>query len=191
MNNKNRLKMLRKKAKLTLDDVEEQTGIKRGTFSNYENGKTEPNIGTWQQLADFFDVSLSYISGNSNEDDAFEKLDRETQKRIQKDKDELINNSYYNGINNVLSFLEEDVLNDGYGIDSMELISNSVRFARINGKGKDIDIHRFNIRLLSELINTLNLYQLGQSKNSKEEIRKHFTELTNAILENTNKKDTN
>ena len=61
---KNRLKELRNQRKLTLDDIEEKTGIKRGTYSNYENGKTEPKMETWQKLADYFGTSVSYIRGD-------------------------------------------------------------------------------------------------------------------------------
>lgn len=60
---KNRLKQLREINKYTLDDIEKNTGIKRGTYNNYENGKTEPKLETWQKLADFFGVSVPYIQG--------------------------------------------------------------------------------------------------------------------------------
>lgn len=61
----NRLKELRNQKGLTLDDIEAQTGIKRGTYSNYENSKTEPKLATWQKLADFFGVSVTYLQGIS------------------------------------------------------------------------------------------------------------------------------
>lgn len=63
MQTPNRLKELRIKRKLTLDDIEEKTGIKRGTYSNYENGKTEPKLEAWQKLADYYGVSVPYIQG--------------------------------------------------------------------------------------------------------------------------------
>ena len=59
----NRLKEIRIKKKLTLDDIEVKTGIKRGTYSNYENSKTEPKLEVWQKLADFFKVSVPYLQG--------------------------------------------------------------------------------------------------------------------------------
>lgn len=60
---KNRLKQLRKEKGLTLDDIQSQTGIKRGTYNNYENGTTKPKLETWQKLADFFGVSVPYLQG--------------------------------------------------------------------------------------------------------------------------------
>ena len=59
----NRIKELREKRNLTLDDVQIQTGINRGTFSNYKNGTTEPKLNTWQKLADYFNVSVPYLQG--------------------------------------------------------------------------------------------------------------------------------
>lgn len=61
--NNNRLKELRLNHGYTLDDIESRTGIKRGTYSNYENHNTEPKLETWQQLASFFDVSVPYLQG--------------------------------------------------------------------------------------------------------------------------------
>ena len=53
----------------TLDQMQDETGIKRGTISNYENGKTEPKLDTWQKLADYFDVPVGYLQGVNNSPD--------------------------------------------------------------------------------------------------------------------------
>ena len=58
---------MRKEKGLTLDEIQNQTGIKRGTFNNYESGKTEPKLETWQKLADFLDVPVDYLLGISKD----------------------------------------------------------------------------------------------------------------------------
>lgn len=59
----NRLRELRNEKKFTLDDIEKETGINRGTYNNYESGKTNPKKETWKKLADFFGVSVPYLQG--------------------------------------------------------------------------------------------------------------------------------
>lgn len=83
----NRLKQLRKEKGLTLDEIQNKTGIKRGTYNNYENGVTEPKLETWQKLANFFNVPVDYLLGiskdrstltiddlNSEEQEAYERI---------------------------------------------------------------------------------------------------------------------
>lgn len=62
----NRLAELRKEKGLTLDQMQEQTGINRVTISQYERGKREPKLETWKKLADYFDVSIPYLQGVSD-----------------------------------------------------------------------------------------------------------------------------
>lgn len=62
----NRLRELREAKKYTLDDIEKKTGINRGTYNNYESGKTSPKEPTWQKLADFFNVSVPYLKGTDD-----------------------------------------------------------------------------------------------------------------------------
>lgn len=59
----NRIKELRKKKGLTLDGLADKSGIKRGTLNNYELGKTEPKLATWERLADVLGVSVGYLQG--------------------------------------------------------------------------------------------------------------------------------
>lgn len=88
LNTHNRIKELRKKNKLTLDQMSELVGIKRGTLNNYENEKTEPKLKTWENLATFFKVPITYIQGLSNDEEGWKEWEKNTgltQKQIKKE----------------------------------------------------------------------------------------------------------
>lgn len=59
----NRIKQLRKKNNLTLVELGEKVDLPKGTLSRYENGIREPKPAVWVTLADFFNVSVSYLKG--------------------------------------------------------------------------------------------------------------------------------
>lgn len=64
----NRIKELRKSHGLSQTELARETGISNQAVSFYENGKRQPKIETWQKLADYFNVSTSYLMGlNSND----------------------------------------------------------------------------------------------------------------------------
>lgn len=60
---KNRIKELREEKGLTLEKLGEKVDIAKNTLSRYESGNREPKLETWQQLADYFDVSVPYLQG--------------------------------------------------------------------------------------------------------------------------------
>lgn len=64
---RNKIKYLRKMRHLTLDDLSNKTNINRATLNNYENGKTEPKQETWELLSKFFNVSVAYLMGITQE----------------------------------------------------------------------------------------------------------------------------
>lgn len=59
----NRLRELRNKKNLTLTQLGKKVGLANNTLSQYETGKREPRLETWQKLASFFGVSVSYLQG--------------------------------------------------------------------------------------------------------------------------------
>ena len=63
MKNQNKIKELRKKAKLSQKELANKVNISNQAISFYENGKRLPKIETWQKLANFFGVSVSYLQG--------------------------------------------------------------------------------------------------------------------------------
>ena len=63
---KNRIKELRQKNNLTLKELGQKIGMANNTISQYETGKREPKLETWQKLASFFHVSVPYLQGFIN-----------------------------------------------------------------------------------------------------------------------------
>ncbi|TLQ24680.1 helix-turn-helix domain-containing protein [Lactobacillus helveticus] len=59
----NRIKEIRKKKGLSLQQVADAVGLGNNTISRYETGKREPKLETWKKLADFFGVSVPYLQG--------------------------------------------------------------------------------------------------------------------------------
>lgn len=65
----NKIKELRTQQGLSLAKLSEQLQdnydlkISAPSLMRYENGQTEPKLATWQKLADFFEVPVSYLQG--------------------------------------------------------------------------------------------------------------------------------
>ena len=64
---RNRIAELRKEKHLTIQQLADELGVANGTISRYEQGSREPKLSTWEKLADIFNVSVSYITGVSDE----------------------------------------------------------------------------------------------------------------------------
>ena len=61
-----RLKECRKKMNKTQNEVAIDLGITEGGYQNYELCKYEPKMGTLIKFADYYDVSLDYLTGRSD-----------------------------------------------------------------------------------------------------------------------------
>lgn len=59
----NRLKELRQHENISQGDLAKATGLTRQAISNYERGNRDPSRETWQQLANYFEVSVPYLKG--------------------------------------------------------------------------------------------------------------------------------
>ena len=62
----NRLKELRVKKEKTQLQVQMETGIEQALLSKYENGVRVPPTETLMILADYYDVSMDYIMGRTD-----------------------------------------------------------------------------------------------------------------------------
>lgn len=60
---KNKIKELREQKGVSQSDLAKQLNISRQGISLYEQSKREPKLSTWEQLANFFQVSVPYIQG--------------------------------------------------------------------------------------------------------------------------------
>lgn len=74
-----RLKALRKKENMTLEDVAALIGVSYQTISNWEKGTTEPDINSIKKLASYFKVTTDYLLEQDNDEayilDIYKKLD--------------------------------------------------------------------------------------------------------------------
>lgn len=62
-----RLSELCKSKNVMKKTVAEMLGVTYRTVNNYENGQREPTIEQLRKLADFFEVSMDYLTGRSND----------------------------------------------------------------------------------------------------------------------------
>jgi transcriptional regulator with XRE-family HTH domain len=61
-----RIKKLRLSKGLTLEDVGEFTGLTRHSLGNIENSRRLPSLETIMAIANFFQVSLDYLTGRTD-----------------------------------------------------------------------------------------------------------------------------
>ncbi|MCD7824168.1 MAG: helix-turn-helix domain-containing protein [Oscillospiraceae bacterium] len=62
-----RMKKLRKDKDVTQSQVCDTTGINRINYSGYENEKATPNAETLVRIADYFEVSVDYLMGRTDD----------------------------------------------------------------------------------------------------------------------------
>jgi transcriptional regulator with XRE-family HTH domain len=60
-----RLKELR--GQRTQEDIAKHLGVSRARYAHYENGRSEPDYETLEKIASFFDVSIDYLLGRTDE----------------------------------------------------------------------------------------------------------------------------
>lgn len=77
MNYGHRIARLRGARHLTQEELARKLGITRAALSHYENNRREPDYETIEAIAEYFQVSLDYILGRTN--DPHSKLDSSVQ----------------------------------------------------------------------------------------------------------------
>ncbi len=62
-----RLRELRKEKQITIEQLANDLGSAKSTISRYENGLREPKKDFLELLSKYFEVSVDYLLGNTNE----------------------------------------------------------------------------------------------------------------------------
>lgn len=85
----NRIKEVRKKKGLSLQQVADAVGLGNNTISRYETGKREPKLETWNKLAEYFKVPTSYLMGLSDDIEGWDEWAKNTGYSVKQIKDEI------------------------------------------------------------------------------------------------------
>ncbi|MDN5650858.1 MAG: helix-turn-helix domain-containing protein [Acinetobacter sp.] len=59
----NRIREIRENKNVSQGDVAKALNVAPHTINQYEKGRWVPTLGTWDKLADYFDVSIEYLQG--------------------------------------------------------------------------------------------------------------------------------
>lgn len=92
----NKIRELRKEKGLSIDKLAQKIGVSRATINNYETGTHEPKFETWQQLADYFGVTVPYLQGISDD-----------------------KNNEYKKVSKLINDLNQDTINNGDVLNSI------------------------------------------------------------------------
>ena len=63
----NRIKELRKQAKLSQQTLADQIGVFRNTISNWETGYSQISLENAKKVAEYFGVTIEYLLGSESE----------------------------------------------------------------------------------------------------------------------------
>jgi transcriptional regulator with XRE-family HTH domain len=62
-----KIRQLREKMGISQTEAAKRLGIVRTTYSNYEAGNREPDVDTIKKMAEFFEVSVDYLLGRTDD----------------------------------------------------------------------------------------------------------------------------
>lgn len=70
-----RLKSARSRLKLTQAEFAKKIDVARTTYAMYEQGHREPDYETLQRIADFYNVTIDYLLGRSDNPNMSEEVE--------------------------------------------------------------------------------------------------------------------
>ena len=72
-----RLRELRRKNRMTQEALATVIGVRQDAISTYENGKFYPEVRNLLIIADYFDVSLDYLMGRTDDPEVHQLAPRQ------------------------------------------------------------------------------------------------------------------
>ncbi len=122
-----RLRELRNEKGLTLDDLKDILDTTKATLSRYENDKRYPKIEFANRAASFFNVSVDYLLGTTDDRSIKEKAYQIDEKS--------------NEVKKLFKNLESDLLKDGYKIsdDDYSIMLRALKIALADNKDNQED----------------------------------------------------
>ena len=63
----NRIKELRKQARLSQQTLADQIGVFRNTISNWETGYSQISLENAKKVAEYFEVTIDYLLGSESD----------------------------------------------------------------------------------------------------------------------------
>lgn len=134
-----RLKTLRNEKNLTQEELGKKINVTKVSISGYENNNRSPDTETLQNIADFFDVSVDYLLGRTDDPNPLHKplpeLTAKDEKDIAKDIEDIINNINTDGYANFDGRSIEELDEDDKELLKQSL-ENSMRLAKRLAKEK-------------------------------------------------------
>ena len=86
-----RLRSLREGYGLSQKELADRMKINRSTYARYETSSTQPDYDILNALADFYNVSVDYILGRTNNNQLQSKDERDIAKRLEQVRKDLEN----------------------------------------------------------------------------------------------------
>ncbi|MGN7299750.1 helix-turn-helix domain-containing protein [Ferdinandcohnia sp. SAFN-114] len=125
-----RIRQLRKEKGLSLKELADDLGIAFTTLGNYEREEREPNFNTFEQIADYFGVSIDFLLGR-REERTFDEY--------------VLNNDFIN--------LKEKLKNTKPEIRSNIVNAFDQLYLLVNRDLNDLDVNVDEIKHIHEIIN--------------------------------------
>ena len=162
----NKLKQLRKKHNVSQIEISEYLNVSRATYSNYENGITEPSINSIICIAKFYNVSLDFLLTDTKIE--FDKIsfDDDFQLNIPDFSKETLLNSLYNKKNKYLKLLEyNNTLINNYISEIDKIIISLKEQSNTDNKNSNVEFSQelsISSKTIDKIIN-LDKYNLKNS----------------------------